>query len=458
MKAFLEKIAERLVKKFPDSMENVAVVLPNKRSVIFLKHHLSKLIDKPIFLPKFFSIEEFIEELSEYRVVDNLSLQFYFYQSYLESPPSQTDTFEKFMSWSSMLLHDFNEIDRSLIEAKSVFTNLKQVKELENWTLEDWSFSSENLTDSQEQYVSFYNQFYNWYVSFNKILSDKKLAYQGMAYKKAASEIENKSLEWGKVWFVGLNALTLSEQKIIDNLKSRDIARVFWDADQYYYNNLNHEAGEFLRVQRDKWREIDFEGVGNYFEKEKQQFNIIACPKNISQSKVVSELLGSFSEKDLQESKTAVVLADEGLLYPVLNHLPENVKDINVTMGSPFKNTPFYSFIDVIFQMQIRTENHKRDLFYYKDVLKIINHPLFSSLSSFRNIHNLQNKISKKNKVYISVDFIKNELKSDFEKVNQIFVFWKNINESLSCVRKLIILFRENLSGKKNSIESEILF
>jgi len=83
---------------------------------------------------------------------------------------------------------------------------------------------------------------------------------------------------------------------------------------------------------------------------------------------------------------------------------------------------------------------------------------LFSSLASFKNIHNLQNKISKKNKVYISVDFIKNELKSDFGKVNQIFVFWKNINESLSCVRQLIILFRENLSGKKNSIESEILF
>ena len=181
MKAFLEKIAERLVKKFPDSMENIAIVLPSKRSVIFLKHHLSKLIDKPIFLPKFFSIEEFIEELSEYRVVDNLSLQFYLYHSYLETPPSQIDTFEKFMSWSSMLLHDFNEIDRSLIDAKSVFTNLKQVKELENWTLDDWSFNSENLTDSQEQYVSFYNQFYNWYMSFNKILSDKKLSYQGMA-------------------------------------------------------------------------------------------------------------------------------------------------------------------------------------------------------------------------------------------------------------------------------------
>ena len=53
MKAFLEKISERLVKKFPDSMENVAIVLPSKRSVVFMKSYLSKRIDKPIFLPRF---------------------------------------------------------------------------------------------------------------------------------------------------------------------------------------------------------------------------------------------------------------------------------------------------------------------------------------------------------------------------------------------------------------------
>ena len=97
MKSFLEKI-ERLVVKFPNSMEDlVTVVLPDKRSVIFLKSHLSKLIDKPIFLPQFFSVEEFIEEVSEVlKVLDNLSLQFYLYQSYLSKSPSDTDSFEKF--------------------------------------------------------------------------------------------------------------------------------------------------------------------------------------------------------------------------------------------------------------------------------------------------------------------------------------------------------------------------
>ena len=59
MKAFLEIIAERLINKFPASMDKIAIVLPSKRSVVFLKSYLSERIEKPIFLPDFFSIEEF---------------------------------------------------------------------------------------------------------------------------------------------------------------------------------------------------------------------------------------------------------------------------------------------------------------------------------------------------------------------------------------------------------------
>ena len=80
MKPFLEKIADRLMLKFPNNMDEIAIVLPSKRSVVFLKYYLSKKITKPVFLPNFFSIEEFIEDISELKVIDNISLQFYLYQ------------------------------------------------------------------------------------------------------------------------------------------------------------------------------------------------------------------------------------------------------------------------------------------------------------------------------------------------------------------------------------------
>ena len=156
MKMFLEIIAQRLIKKFPGSMDHVAIVLPSKRAGVFLKNYLSKFIKKPIFLPSFFSIEEFVEYVSEYKMLDNISLQFYLYKSYLNSSLSKHDSFDEFISWSNILLNDFNEVDRNLVNPKSIFTNLKDVKSLEEWNMQDWSLSEDNLTDMQNKYLSFY--------------------------------------------------------------------------------------------------------------------------------------------------------------------------------------------------------------------------------------------------------------------------------------------------------------
>ena len=148
MIAFLDKIADRLLSKFPVSMEGVAVVLPSKRAVVFLKHYLSQKIKQPIFLPDFYSIEEFTEKLSGLTVLDNISLQFKLYQSYLAFPPKKIDSFDDFLSWSNVLLHDFNEIDRNLVDAKSIYTNLKNVKELEDWSVDNWSLAWSSLLDT----------------------------------------------------------------------------------------------------------------------------------------------------------------------------------------------------------------------------------------------------------------------------------------------------------------------
>ena len=360
---FLEKIADRLLHKFPDNMENLAIILPSKRAVVFLKHYLSKKIERPVFLPDFYSIEEFIESLSGLQVLDNISLQFRLYETYLRFPPKQKDTFDNFLRWSNVLIHDFNDIDRNLIDAKSIYTNLTKVKELESWSVEDWSFSNSSLTNMQLDYINFFESMLDWYNDFSCSLLEDNLAYQGLAYKTAAQKIRSLEIRWDKVWFVGLNALTNSEQEIIDYLKKEDLARVFWDADKFYYDNPLHEAGSFLREQRERWSEIDFKGVGDYYQIKKDKFNVIACPKNISQAKVAAEVITSLSQDDLENSRTAIVLADENILYPVLHNLPSQVKQLNVTMGSPIKNTPLFAFVDLLFSVQINVKKYKKGMF-----------------------------------------------------------------------------------------------
>jgi len=456
MKPFLEKIADRLLRKFPTSMEGTAVVLPSKRAVVFLKHYLSHKIDKPIFLPEFYSIEEFIEHLSGLQVLDNISLQFRLYQTYLKYPPQKTDSFDDFLKWSNVLLHDFNEIDRNLVDAKSIYLNLKDVKELERWSVDDWSLSEEKLSVMQTDYISFFEGMLTWYDDFNLSLLEENLAYQGMTYKLAANQINTVDIKWNKVWFVGLNALTKSEQAIIDFLKKEDIARVFWDADVFYYNNPLHEAGGFLREQRERWSEIDFEGVGDYFNQPKDSFNVVACPKNITQAKVATEIIKGFEKSDLEDSKTAIVLADEALLFPVLHNLPSAIKQLNVTMGSPLKNSTLFAFVEVIFRLQIHAIKYKRKAFYYKDIIAVVEHPYFSKIIDLNALTEFKRFIIKDNIVFISKSNITTYFKENtLAKV--IFSIWEDVDQALQTFTAIIEQLRLPLVGKKGSIESEVL-
>jgi len=455
MMAFLDKIADRLLSKFPVSMEGVAVVLPSKRAVVFLKHYLSQKIKQPIFLPDFYSIEEFTEKLSGLTVLDNISLQFKLYQSYLAFPPKKIDSFDDFLSWSNVLLHDFNEIDRNLVDAKSIYTNLKNVKELEDWSVDNWSLSEDNLSDMQHDYISFFEGMLGWYTHFNDSLLKEQLAYQGMAYKSAAKNISTAPVKWNKVWFVGLNALTKSEQEIIDYLKNEDIARVFWDADNFYYDNPQHEAGGFLREQSEKWSEIDFNGVGDYFSEKKESFNVVACPKNITQAKVAAEVIKGFAS-DLDNSNTAIVLADEALLFPVLHNLPSEIKQLNVTMGSPLKNTALFSLVEAIFKLQIHAIKYNRKAFYYKDVIAVIEHPYFSKITKISDGIAFMRFITKSNIVFVAQHNIDAYFKNS-NTVKLIFHLWNSVDDALQTFNKLIEELKLPLVGKKGSIESEIL-
>ena len=452
---FLEKIADRLLRKFPHNMEDVAVVLPSKRAVVFLRHYLSQKIEKPIFLPDFYSIEEFIEDLSGLKVLDNISLQFRLYETYLKYPPKKQDTFAKFLGWSNVLVHDFNDIDRNLIDAKSVYTNLTEVKELESWSVQDWSFSNSSLTTMQTDYISFFESILTWYNNFSFSLLEENLAYQGLAYRIAAENIRNLEVRWEKVWFVGLNALTKSEQAIIDYLKKEDVARVFWDADKFYYDNPLHEAGSFLREQRERWSEIDFEGVGDYYKNKKEVFDVIACPKNISQAKAAAQVITSLSKDDLENSKTAIVLADEKLLYPVLHNLPSEIKQLNVTMGSPLKSTPLFTFVNLIFNMQNHILKYKRDAFYYKDIIALVEHAYFSKIVDARETELFKRFIVEQNLVFISERNIRDIFTNDL--IIALFSIWRGNNDAINVLNKLIEHLKISLVGRSATVESEVL-
>ncbi|MDC3105385.1 hypothetical protein OA521_03520, partial [bacterium] len=455
MKPFLEKIAERLIRKFPENMDSISVVLPSKRSVVFLKNYLSTKISKPIFLPMFFSIEEFIENISGLKVLDNVSLQFYLYQSYLDSSQGKVDSFSEFLDWGNILLQDFNDIDTNMVDSKSLFTNITNIKELDNWELQQWSFSNKKLTDSQKNYIEFFASLHDIYKNFKKTLLSKNYAYQGLANFIAAEKIKDIHIEWNRVWFVGLNALTKSQHLIIDDLKERDIARVFWDADKYYFDNPEHEASYFLKQQKHKWSEIDFEGIGDYMSFPKNKFQVISCPQNIAQAQVMSKVLSTLTNDDLYNSKTAIILADEGLLFPVLNNIPKEVEKLNVTMGSPFKITPFFSFINNFLLLKIKSIRNKKNGFYYKDLFLLLDDPYFKKLVDSQSLKKFKGYIINNNLVFINENEIFNFL--DQEKFLNIFSIDTDVSDTILQIKLIISLLMKCFIRDKSIIDIEIL-
>jgi len=302
-------------------------ILPSKRAGAFLRKEIVKQNTQNIFSPEILSIEEFIENISDLKIGDPILLLFELFECYLETNPSeQKESFEYFSSWANVLLDDFNEVDRNLIDHSSFFHYLKSIKDIDHWYL------NSEKTELIENYITFWNTLPELYLAFTQKLTKSGIAHQGLVYREAANNIEHylKASQDRKHIFVGFNALNNAEQQIIKELLENGNAEVFWDCDAYFMQQEDHSASLFLKSFKKQWKYYktnEFKHISKNYETPKE-INIIGCSKNVGQTKYVGELLKTLSFDELEN--TALVLADEKLLLPILNSLPENVQNVNI--------------------------------------------------------------------------------------------------------------------------------
>ena len=420
MDTFLAKTAQHLIDTYPNNLSDVCIVLPNKRAGLFLKQHLSKLIDKPIWLPQIIGTEELIEQLSDIEVIDNVTQLFELYNVYLNATP-KPETFEEFSTWGQILLHDFNEIDRYLVPTEGFFKHINEARALEVWNL-----GEREVTDFQSQYLTFWKQLGTLYTLFTTYLKENKLAYQGLAYRVVAEELQenpeqfiSKKIKWDKVIFAGFNALNKAEKVLVTELKKQRKCEVLFDADQYYLEDKMQESGLFLRDLKKQDAFRPFKWITNKFKEEQKQINIYGVPQNIGQAKYITNLLNEIDNAQ-NYTDTAVVLADENLLIPVLQSVPKTIANINVTMGYPLKNTPTNNFFEIYFNTLVNAERfgNKGELTYhYKDLLKLFQLPFSQLVFGNENCTQIKKQIVKHNWVFINkekLDWINEKLDIPF--------------------------------------------
>ena len=320
MQPFLEKLANYIHQHYAEKLSELCIVLPNRRAKLFLKNYISAVFGKPVWAPQIFSVEDFIAELSGAESMDSLTAAFEFYAVYAEIEKEKAQTVDDFLQWAPTLLNDFNEIDQYLVEANAMFDYLSDERAINLWNVE-----GKELTDFQKKYLLFWKSLAEYYRKFVSHLHSKNLMYPGLAYRKVADNVielaRNKT--WHKIIFAGFNALNTAEKKIFKALAEAGMADIVWDADDYYVNDENQEAGKFIR---------EFKATLGKFNCEKsflwQQDKLISSPKKIviagvaqqiSQAKVAGEILRQISlEEKNNFSNHALVLANENLLMPVL--------------------------------------------------------------------------------------------------------------------------------------------
>lgn len=363
MISFLEETIDTLRKKHRD-ISKLTIILPSKRAGGFFKNYLRASATKTSFLPHIISIEEFVESLSDLHIIDNSKLILRSYDAYLQTESiSEKEAFETYTSWIQTLLNDFNEIDRHLVPVKAFFNYLSSIKSLEKWSV------THHQTELIENYLSFWRSLPEFYNNLRQLLLNEGLGYQGMVYRKASEELEHYIKSCGDRIhvFIGFNALNKAEQYIIKELLETGNSEIYFDADSYFFNDEGHSASAFMTAYFSSWKYLQNNPppLGSHFEKQKS-FEIIETQQNIAQVKYAGQLLSGFTKEEL--NNTAVVLADEQLLIPLLYSLPENVKQVNITMGVPLQHLPITQF----FLSLLRLHQNRPERFYYKDVFSIL--------------------------------------------------------------------------------------
>lgn len=374
---FLDKVSQTIVSDFNDKLSDVTIVLPNKRAKVFLIESLKNHLNITSFAPTIINIEDFIQDISGLRTIDPIELLFEFYEVYLSvTEKAKQQTFEEFATWAKTAIQDFNEIDRYLLDPNHVFSYLEDIEALKRWDLQP-----QDKTKLITTHLEFWSKLPLYYESFYNFLKAKKVGYQGMLYREAVANLQSFTNQLQtNIVFAGFNALNQAEERIFKHLANENKAKIYWDIDEVFLNDLYHDAGLFIRKFKKEWKPFvnqDFEWVVNHFSEEKN-IEIIGTPKSIGQAKIVGTIIEKIQSENPNLEKTAVVLGDENLLLPVLYGLPESVDALNITMGYPSKNNPAQLLISKLFKLHTNAKqrNEKSYTFYYKEVLDILNHPL----------------------------------------------------------------------------------
>ncbi|RHE88597.1 PD-(D/E)XK nuclease family protein [Bacteroides intestinalis] len=429
MQTFLQLVAQDLYQKIGNDLSRVAIVFPNKRASLFFNEYLAMQSDRPIWSPAYVSISELFRQLSPWKSGDPIRLVCELYKVFREETRSE-ETLDDFYFWGELLISDFDDVDKNLVDADRLFSNLQDLKNI----MDDYdfldseqeeairqffqNFSIERRTQLKEKFISLWDKLGDIYHHYRHNLAELGIAYEGMMYRYVMEELQPDKLKYEHYVFVGFNVLNKVETKFFERLREAGKALFYWDYDIFYTRlprentpPYTHEAGEFilrnLKIFPNELPEAVFDTL-----RKPKNVRFISAPTENAQARYLPEWIRSVTKRDLpetpvKEKENAVVLCNEALLLPVLHSIPSEVKNVNITMGFPLAQTPVYSFVSALIELQ--TTGYRRDTgrYQYEAVQSVLKHPYTRQLST--SAEGLEKQLTRDNRFFP----LPSELKQD---------------------------------------------
>ena len=414
MTPFLRQTAQYYYSR--GNLDRLCFVLPNRRSIVFFRKYLGELVKQsgtPMAVPQLFTIKDFFCRVHGTEITDRVRLLMVLYNCYKALYP-QAEPLDEFIFWGDMLLADFGDVDKYMADAKGLFRNVADFKALQD----DLShltrtqqeavksfldhFQGRNPGPVKEKFLSLWNILFPLYENFNRELDARGMAYEGKVYRALAQRLQSgipvrDILEpifpdTEQYVFVGLNALNLCEQLLLQKMRDARMAQFVWDFVSEEIRAPQNKSSLFLSQNVKDFPPAfvpDPEGLG------KPDIRIVSVPSAVGQAKlapwILKEIAGQAGNDEGEtgnaegetgnDVETAFVLPDETLLLPLLNSIPPEHDSINVTMGYPMRDSAVYTLMEAIGQMQLRLR--KREpvwYFYHRNVNAIFSTSLFRQM------------------------------------------------------------------------------
>ncbi|MBR3947769.1 MAG: PD-(D/E)XK nuclease family protein [Bacteroidales bacterium] len=441
MKSFIDSVQEYISRNF-DDLQNVEIIVPNNRTGSTLLSSLKKNMTKVCWAPKITPIKNIFARNTKIREAENIVLTYTLYNVFAKhiTISEGENSFDKFYNFGEILLSDFDDIDKYLVDPYKLFCNIADEKKIDVkfGDIEDnlveilqtfWKNVSVNtIADKKIKSLELWQQMPDIYTDFTEALREKGIGYQGMIYRDF---VENRMLQTDfdseNYVFVGFSALNQCEKSLFRHIRDITSSKngkclFFWDADKYYIENKDQEAGLFLRADLKEFPMPEGFNLSNSIKDlyNNKEIQVIEVPSSVAQTKIIPDMLKK--QKNI-DGRTAIILGDEKLLVPLIYTLPATL-DIdgkaeplayNITMGYPLSYTASASFVQIIMKLAMhRSSNKSQGTTYFNrnDIFAAIMHSFAKAYINNDIITNINKTLIKSKIDYININEIREQTDS----------------------------------------------